>query len=147
MTSRSVCSGLWHFNTPSYPVRFSPDSEDSRKGMVLSLYMDHHVPRAITMGLRLRGMDVVTAYEDEANQLDDSRLLDRATALKRILFTRDDDLLAEAVCRQRKGGHFYGLVYAHQLRVSIGMCIDDLETIAKASMPEDVIDQVLFLPL
>ena len=29
--------------------------------MATALYMDHHVPRAITMGLRLRGIDVITA--------------------------------------------------------------------------------------
>lgn len=28
--------------------------------MALALYMDHHVPRAITDGLRLRGVDVLT---------------------------------------------------------------------------------------
>ena len=37
--------------------------------MAIALYMDHHVPRAITMGLRLRGVDVLTAYEDGANEL------------------------------------------------------------------------------
>jgi hypothetical protein len=34
--------------------------------MALTLYMDQHVPKAITVGLRLRGVDVVTAYEDRA---------------------------------------------------------------------------------
>ncbi len=29
--------------------------------MALKLYMDHHVPRAITNGLRMRGVDVLTA--------------------------------------------------------------------------------------
>jgi hypothetical protein len=32
--------------------------------MPLALYMDHHVPRAITVGLRLRDVEVITAYED-----------------------------------------------------------------------------------
>jgi len=30
--------------------------------MAITLYMNHHVPRAITVGLRLRGVDVMTAY-------------------------------------------------------------------------------------
>ena len=34
--------------------------------MPLKLYMDHHVPRAITNGLRLRGVDVITVREDNA---------------------------------------------------------------------------------
>jgi len=70
---------------------------------MLALYMDHHIPRAITEGLRLCGIDVITAYEDSASDMDDSALLDRAGESGRILFTQDDDLLAEAVSRQREG--------------------------------------------
>ena len=43
---------------------------------MIALYMDHNVPRAITVGLRLRGVDVITAYEDGADDMDDSQLLD-----------------------------------------------------------------------
>lgn len=59
---------------------------------MVAVYMDHHVPRAITEGLRLRGIDVITAYEDGAEDIDDPALLDRSTALGRALFTQDDDL-------------------------------------------------------
>lgn len=109
--------------------------------------MDQHVLRAITEGLRLRGMDVTTAYEDGASDMDDSELLDRAHELGCVLFTQDDDLLAEATKRQRKGIYFNGVIYAHQLRVSIGTCIHDLEVIAKAGEPEDLANSVQFLPL
>jgi predicted nuclease of predicted toxin-antitoxin system len=61
--------------------------------------MDVHVPRAITEGLQLRGVDVLTAQEDDARRLGDTELLDRATARGRVLFSRDGDLLAEAVRR------------------------------------------------
>ncbi len=107
--------------------------------------MDHHVPRAVTVGLPLRGVDVLTALEDDAHELDDPALLDRAGELGRVLFTQDDDLLAEAVRRQRAGEAFTGVIYAHQLRVSIGQCIRDLELVAKAGEPEDLFQQVLFL--
>ena len=50
----------------------------------------------------MRGIDVITAYEDGASDMDDSALLDRAGELGRALFTQDDDLLAEAARRQRK---------------------------------------------
>lgn len=115
--------------------------------MPLRLYMDHHIPRAITGQLRSRGVDVVTAYEDGTNAIDDPLLLDRATELERVLFTRDDDLLAEAALRQQQGQTFYGVIYAHQLRVTIGECIRDLEVLALAGEPSDVIGQVIFLPL
>ena len=61
--------------------------------------MDVHVHAAITEGLRLRGVDVLTAQEDGGRRLRDPALLDRATALGRVLFTQDDDLLREAAER------------------------------------------------
>ena len=115
--------------------------------MSLALYMDHHVARAITHGLRLRGVDVLTAYEDGTSEAIDPALLDRAGDMKRVLFTRDDDLLAEATRRQRAGIAFRGVIYAHQLRVSIGQCVQDLEIIAKAGEFEDLLNSVTFLPL
>jgi len=114
---------------------------------MLALYMDHHVPRAITEGLRLRGVDVITAYEDSADDMDDPALLDRATELGRALFTQDDDLLAETTRRQKEGVTFGGVIYSHQLRISIGACINDLEIISKAGEPEDLINRVQFLPV
>jgi hypothetical protein len=47
--------------------------------------MDHHVHQAITDGLRSRGADVLTAYEDGAHELHDPELLDRATEFGRVL--------------------------------------------------------------
>jgi hypothetical protein len=82
-----------------------------------------------------------------ASELDDQALLDRANELGYALFTQDDDLLAEAARRQRQGIPFHGVIYAHQLRISIGTCIEDLEIIAKAGEPEDLLNAVKFLPL
>ena len=62
--------------------------------MSVSLYMDVHVPRAITQALRLRGV-----------------------------------------------------VYAHQLRVTIGQCVNDLELIANCCDPDDFANTTEFLPL
>ena len=39
--------------------------------MTLRLYMDHHVPAAITDGLRSRGVDVLTAFEDGTAEFED----------------------------------------------------------------------------
>jgi predicted nuclease of predicted toxin-antitoxin system len=109
--------------------------------------MDVHVPLAITEALRVRGIDVLTAQEDDARQLEDHELLDRAGSLGRVLFTRDVDLLAEATRRQRDGVSFRGVIFAHQLQVTIGQCVRDLELIAAAGEPEDLASQVCFLPL
>jgi hypothetical protein len=115
--------------------------------MPVALYMDAHIPRAVTVGLRLRGVDVLTAQEDKAATLADSQLLDRAASLGRVLFTFDDDLLVEATKRQAEGIRFSGVVYAHPMRVSIGTCIRGLEVIAKTTETADWESQIVFLPL
>ena len=114
---------------------------------MISIYMDQHIPRAIAEGLRLRGVDVMTAYEDGADKMEDAELLDRATKLGRVLFTQDDDLLSEGAMRQKEGIPFSGVIYAHQMRVTIGACIHDLEIIAKAGEAEDLFNRAQFLPL
>jgi len=114
--------------------------------MSLALYMDQHVPRAITVGLRLRDVDVLTAFEDGASDASDQVLLDRATALDRVLVSQDADLLAEAAHRHAADIPFSGVIYAHQ-HTPVGACVRDLEVIAKAGELADLRHQVLFLPL
>lgn len=114
--------------------------------MALGLYMDVHIPRAVTNALRRRGVDVITAREDNAATLDDSRLLDRATALHRPLYTQDDDLLAEAHRRQTEGVNFAGVIYSHQLHSPIGRCVSDLELIAKSCEAADLANRIEFIP-
>ena len=109
--------------------------------------MDHHVPAAITAELQRRGIDVLTAQEDGSGQLDDDLLLERARQLDRVLFSQDRDLLRIANERLGSGHDFNGLVYAHQLSITIGQAIRDLELIAQALDPEDMRNHVEFLPL
>jgi predicted nuclease of predicted toxin-antitoxin system len=109
--------------------------------------MDVHVRRAVTEGLRQRGVDVVTAQEDGSATLDDPQLLDRAGRLGRVLFSQDEDLLSEAARRQRQGIPFVGLVYAHPLRITDGRAILDLELMASVYEPPDIENRVEYLPL
>jgi hypothetical protein len=113
----------------------------------VAFYMDVHIPRAITLGLRLSGVDVITAQEDGAILFSDPALLDRASILNRVLFTFDDDLLIEATRRQRENLSFSGVVFARALGISIGECIRDLELVAKAMDLEDFLNKVEYLPL
>jgi Domain of unknown function (DUF5615) len=110
-------------------------------------YLDVHVRRVVTDGLRLREVDVLTALNDGAGKFDDPELLDRATELGRVLFTHGDDLLREAKRRQRSSEFFSGVIYAHQLNITVGHCIADLDLIAKASEPEEWVKSTVFLPL
>lgn len=109
--------------------------------------MDVHVPAAITRSLVLRGVDVLTAQLDGTAMLDDGALLDRATTLGRVLFSQDEDLLAEATRRQRSGQSFGGVIYAHQLKITIGKAINDLELLAQVGTPGEFVNRVEYLPL
>ena len=114
--------------------------------MAVGIYMDVHIPRSITNGLRLRGVDVLTAQEDHTITLTDPKLLDRATELGRILYSQDDDLLIEAHYRLQSNIKFSGVIYSHQLSSPIGRCVEDLEIIAKSLAPEDIENRIEFVP-
>jgi predicted nuclease of predicted toxin-antitoxin system len=109
--------------------------------------MDVHVKRAVTDGLRRRGVDVLTAQDDGTARLNDADLLDHASSLGRVMFSQDDDLLREATKRQQSAQHFSGVVYAHQLNITVGQAIQDLELIAKIYEPEEIENRVEYLPL
>jgi Domain of unknown function (DUF5615) len=114
---------------------------------MLQLYMDVHVKAAITAGLRRRGIDVVTAQEDGGTRLEDAALLERATALQRVLFSQDNDLLAIARARQTAGVFFAGLIYGHQLAATVGKYVLDLEVVCQVLNPEDMANRIEYLPL
>jgi hypothetical protein len=113
----------------------------------IKLYADHHVDFAIVKGLRIRNVDILTAFEDKTNRLDDPDLLDRAGKLKRVLFTQDKDFLAEATKRQRSGVYFYGVIFGKQNKALIRRYIEDLEYLAKAGNPQDFENSTFYLPL
>ena len=115
--------------------------------MSLAFYMNHHVPSAVTKGLRQRGLNVLTAQEVGHSEAEDEQLLVRATVLGYVFYTHDDDFLRIADAWQRAGRSFRGVVYAHQENVSLGKAIDDLELIAKTSEPEDMRNEVQYIPL
>lgn len=92
--------------------------------------MDVHVHRALTDGLRSRGVDVLTSQEDRTTRWEDPDLLDRATALNRVLFTNDQDLLRIVAVRQQLGVPFAGVIYAPQTS-PLGPVLRDLELCAR----------------
>jgi Domain of unknown function (DUF5615) len=115
--------------------------------MALRLYFDVHVWKAVTDGCRFRGIEGLTAQEDKAGEFDDDSLLQRATELGRILFTFDSDFPALAKRWLDSGRSFAGIIYAHEMAVTVRQCIDDLELITQAAEPDELKDVVLYLPL
>lgn len=115
--------------------------------MPLPVYMDVHVPLAITDGLRRRRIDVLTSQDDGTIRLDDESLLVRANELGRLLVSQDEDFLVIAARWQRSGRRFVGILYAHQQGASLGRLVDDIELLATCAEPEELADRVTYLPL
>lgn len=115
--------------------------------MSVPLYMDQHVPSAITQGLRQRGIDVLTTAEDQTSDWTDEPLLERARNLERVVFTQDDDFLVIAHEWQQSGREFCGIVYAHQLSITVGQAIRDLELLTRVMTFDELRNRIEFLPL
>ncbi len=115
--------------------------------MAEPLYMDVHVPSAVTEGLRRRGVDVLTSQEDGTREADDEALLQRATELGRALFTQDNDLLMIASQWQQQAREFGGVICSHQLGAGIGSVVEDLELISAGSTQDELRNRVIYLPL
>ena len=89
----------------------------------------------------------MTAHENGAAELDDNHLLERASLLGRGLFSQDRDLLVVAHHWLTTGRKFSGLIYAHQLNITIGRAIRDLEILAQVLDPDNMRNHIEFLPL
>lgn len=114
--------------------------------MAVTLYMDVHVPQAITEQLRRRGVDVLTAIQDGWEEKEDHELLEHVRELGCLIFTQDIRFKALAEDWQREGKVFAGLLFGHQLGGTIGQYVQDLEMIAKASQIADWLNTIEHLP-
>ncbi len=114
--------------------------------MSVPLYMDVHVKSAITNGLRQRGIAVLTAQEDDQGNTPDAELLHRAHTLERLLFTQDDDFLVIAQEWQTLGRSFTGIAYAHQLGITVGQAVLQLQLVCEVMTVDELRNTILFLP-
>jgi len=64
----------------------------------IGLYVDVHVPSAVTYALRLRDLDVLTAQEDGADQFSDAALLDALQTEHGYFFRRTMIYSAKRPC-------------------------------------------------
>lgn len=107
--------------------------------------MDVHVHRAITIGLRRRNVDVLTAQEDGSDELEDPDLLQRATKLGRVLFTQDHDFLDLPYQLLAQGIETGGAIYTAQER-PIGVCVEELHLMSELVEPSELANLCVKLP-
>jgi hypothetical protein len=113
---------------------------------MIHFYMDEHVPGPVTVGLRSRGVDVLTAQEDGRGGAKDSAVLQRSIEVGRILVTFDKDFCAIVADAQQVQSEFPGVVMIPD-HLSYRQCIDDLELIAKCSEPAEWAGKLTRLPI
>jgi uncharacterized protein with PIN domain len=106
----------------------------------IKLYMDEHVHRAVTDGLRRRGVDALTAKDAGLLETEDEQHLAFALGNGRVIFTQDAEFLRLHASGQRHSG----IVYAPQ-QTAIGAILRGLLLIFDVLSPEDMANHVEFI--
>lgn len=109
-------------------------------GQPVRFYTDEHTPRAVVLGLRHRGADVVSVPEAGMLGATDGEHLEWAWVEGRVLFTQDEDFLA----LHAAGVEHAGIAYAPQ-GTSIGDIIRGLMLIYQVLEAADMKGHVEFL--
>jgi predicted nuclease of predicted toxin-antitoxin system len=106
----------------------------------VKFYLDEHVNPAIAVGLRRRGVDVLTTQEAGMLNASDDKQLALATSEGRVIFTQDEDFLRlNKVVDQHPG-----IVYARQ-RTPVGVIVRGLMLIHLVLSAEEMCDRVEYL--
>ena len=106
----------------------------------IKFYMDEHVPKAVTEGLRRRGVDVLTAQEANLMGGSDSEQLEVANKEVRVVFTQDADFLR----LHTAGASHSGIVYVPQ-QTPIDYIVRGLMVLYELLTSEEMSGRVEFL--
>ena len=106
----------------------------------LRFYMDEQVPAAVTAGLRVRGVDVLTVQEAVMVGATDQDQLAFAARQGRVLFTHDGDFLR----LHGAGIDHAGIAFASQ-QMPVGQIVRGLMLLYQVLAPADMRNHVEFL--
>lgn len=106
----------------------------------VKFYTDENVSRAVVMGLRRRGVDVLTVAESGNLGASDEEILFKAGDEKRVIFTQDDDFLRLAAT----ASDHRGIDYTSQDK-TVGEIIRGLMLIHQVLHAEEMVGHVEYL--
>ena len=106
----------------------------------IKFYFDEHVPSAVSLGLRNRGVDVLTSQKANMLGAKDEEHLQLARKEHRVIVTQDDDFLR----LHADGFEHDGIVYTPQ-HTPIGFFVKGLMLVFQVMTPEDMKNHVEFL--
>lgn len=107
----------------------------------IQFFLDEHIPAAVGVGLRFRGIDVLTIQEAERAGLSDSDQLQFATEQNRVIVSFDSDFLKLA----SEGMHHAGIIWCPATKYSIGDLIGRLVLVHAVLNPNDMRNHVEYL--
>jgi predicted nuclease of predicted toxin-antitoxin system len=108
----------------------------------IRIYADESVNVAIVEGLKRRGVKIWSARDVGKLGLRDEEQLEYAIKERAAIFTHDDDFLSLVT---ESGREHYGIIYVHQLHLSIGESIRRLKTLAETKSSDAMCNQIQFL--
>lgn len=104
-------------------------------------YFDQNMTAAVAVGLRVRGIEVLTAQDAGRCGLSDPDQLAFATAAGRVLVTFDPDYLS----LHATGAAHTGIVWTPSEKHSIGQLISELELLHGVYTADDMINRLEYL--
>jgi predicted nuclease of predicted toxin-antitoxin system len=104
-------------------------------------YLDEHIANLVTIGLRQRGVDVLTTDEAGRSGMPDPAQLQFAAAEERLMVTFDADYLQLAAA----GARHYGIAYCHPTKYAPSQLLQILLVLHGVMSRDEVQDHVEFL--
>jgi len=106
----------------------------------MKIYADENIERSIVDGLRRRRIEVISASElGYMGRLDEFHLK-KASEMKAVILTHDNDFLIMADSFDHSG-----IIFAHSKNVSVGRCIRGVELIVSILTDKDMKNHIEFL--
>ena len=115
--------------------------------MTVAIYADNNIREDILAGVRTFDIDVLRARNDGNERMDDEPLLERSTALDRVLLTEDSDFYRITAHWWREGRDFAGVIHIDQDAAPISRLIEDLALIATTHTVDELRNRLVYVPI
>jgi predicted nuclease of predicted toxin-antitoxin system len=111
----------------------------------LKIYTDENVDVRVAEGLRRRGVEASTAYDEQNVGITDEIQFAQAAAIGAVIFTHDPDLIEIATEINRRGEDHCGVIFVDMHRLRLGECIRRLALYAEVVTTEEMVNRIEFL--
>lgn len=120
----------------------------------LKFYTDKHIPKAVALQLRARGIDVVRCEEVGLGDVADDVHLEYAVKNQRTVITHDQDFLRLSNQWLSEGKDHYGIMFCSKfihgndhVGIVVKICVEYFELIAggAGTIKDDMMNQVIFV--